>query len=298
MALQTYISPLRYQHGGYGIEFTGTVLAMRNKLVAATAAVNTWCNGSLIPEQHDFRGGTVVGERHIFRGGTALLSEPGDRRIFLNHRPIRTVSSVTIEWTPTYSISVDSDQLFVSSQGFVEIVAINPTIVGFPPFGYMVGPYDPFSVTNYTYGWQFTATSDVLEAISPTQFMASHGSWLEGGTVTVEIDGVEVDPADYSYNTDDGTVTFATAPAPGEVATVSYVYTLPPAIEQATALIVTDMIGQARLATRGMTGLQSIRVAEVALTQMSPSQMSTKNGVSIPISAANFLAPFAIGSAA
>jgi hypothetical protein len=301
--LQTYCSPLRYQHGGFGVANTGTALSLRNKLVAASAQVDTFCNASLLPDKHDFRGGSVTDENHVWKPPTPLLNEPGARRVFLNHRPIRTVTAFSIEYTNTYSMSLTPDQMMVNpSGGFIEIVASQPTIIGYPPLGFWFGLYEPFTLTSYTYGWQFASPGDVLEAVSPNLYMASHGSWLEGGDVTVTIDGAEIDPTDYTVNTDDGTVSFADSvdPDPDQVATASYTYTLPSAIETATAIIATDSFGQTRLSERGMLGLQSIRVADVALTAMSPSQMGyvTKNGVSIPGPAAALLTGFAIGSVA
>lgn len=298
MALQTYCSPLRYVNGGFGIADTGTTLSLRNVLVRATAMVDTFTNGSLLPEKNDFRGGVITGEQHLFQIPIPLLDEPGARRIFLNHRPIRTVSQVVIKYTNTYQIVIDSSQLFVSNQGFVEIVALNPAIIGFPPVGWLVGPFEPFSITSYEYGHRFAADSDVLEAVSPSLFMASHGSWLVGGGVTVTVDGVVVSPSDYVINTDDGTVSFdsAATPTPDQVVQASYTYVLPSAIESATAVIATDMLGKARLAQRGLLGLSSLKVAEVSMSVMSPAQMTTRNGVSIPNDAATLLGPFVQGS--
>jgi hypothetical protein len=84
------------------------------------------------------------------------------------------------------------------------------------------------------------------------------------------------------------------------VATVSYTYTLPTAIETATAIVATDMLAQARLAQRGMIGLSSIRVANVAITALAPSQNSyvTRNGVTIPLTAASLLTGYTMGSIA
>ena len=297
--LQTYCSPLRYINGGYGIADTGTTLSLRNKLVAASSLVDAFCNGSLLPDKHDFRGGTVTDEQHIWQPPTALLNEPGARRVFLSHRPIRTLTAFSIAYTNSYSITLQPSNLMVNrTAGFVEIVASQPTIIGYPPLGFWFGLYEPFTLSSYTYGWTFNSPGDLLEAISPTVFMASHGSWLAGGDVTVEIDSVVIDPSDYTLNLADGTVTFTTAPAPNTEVSASYTYTLPTAIEQATAVIATDALGQARLAQRGMLGLQSLKVAEVAITQMSPSQMTSRNGVTIPIAAAALLGGFVIGSVA
>lgn len=301
MASQTYCSPLRYLHGGYGVADTGTALALRNKLVAATAQVNAFCNAPLQPDIFDFRGGSVTDEQHVWQPPTPLLNEPGARRVFLSHRPIQSVTAFQIQYTNTYSLVLTPDQLMVNSNaGFIEIVASQPTIIGYPPLGFWFGLYEPFTLTSYTYGWQFIANGDILEAVNPLVYMASHGSWLEGGDVSVSIDNVPIDPADYTINTDDGTVAFteAVAPDPDQVATASYIYTLPSAIEQATAIIATDAFGQARIAQRGMIGLQSVRVAEVAISAMNPSAYTTKNGTTIPVAAAALLQGFAMGSVA
>lgn len=297
-----YLSPLRFRNAGMGIDVSEmSPLSLRGKLTQASAAVDTFCNATLLPERFDFRGGTVTNEQHIWQPPTPLLNEPGARRIFLNHRPIRTLTAFSIQYTNSYSITLQPSDLMVNTPaGFVEIVASQPTIIGYPPLGFWFGLYEPFVLASYTYGWQFAAVGDVLEAVSPSIYMASHGSWLVGGDVTVVVDDVEIDPGDYRVNTDDGTVTFNTGsePTPDQLATVSYTHLLPSAIETATAIIATDLMGQARIAARGMIGLQSIRVAEVAITALQPSQMVSKNGVSIPASAANLLGGFVMGSVA
>jgi hypothetical protein len=301
MANQSYCSRLRYIHGGYGVADTGTALSLRNKLVQASAQVDAFCGGSLLPDKHDFRGGTVTDEQHVWKPPTQLLNEPGARRIFLAHRPIRTLTAFSIQYTNSYEIVLQPSDLMVNTTaGFVEIVASQPTIIGYPPLGFWFGLYQPFTLTSYTYGWQFAVSDDPLEAVSTGVFMASHGSWLAGAAVTVKIDGTTEASANYVYNTDDGTVTFdpGEEPTPDQVVTASYVYTLPSAFETATAIIATDMLGQSRIAQRGMIGLQSIKVAEVAITQMSPNQTVTRNGVTIPAAAAALLTGFAIGSVA
>ena len=94
------------------------------------------------------------------------------------------------------------------------------------------------------------------------------------------------------------TVTFdpSVQPTADTVVSADYTYILDDAFEQATGIITTDILSKSQMAQRGMIGLQSLRVAEVALTQMSPSQMATKNNVTIPQEAANYLDGFVFGS--
>lgn len=302
---QAYISPRRYALGGFGIDTSGfTNAQLRQKLVQSTGLVDIWTNRTLIPERADLRGGTITGEQHTWSPPDALSDRPGDRRVYLNAGPIRTVTGFSIQYTNTYRITLPADNLYVNAgAGYIEVIASQPTIIGFPPLGYWFGLSEPVCVTDYTYGWQFAVTDDPCEADSPTLYFASHGNWLAGGDVTVTVAGAEIDPTDYTVNLDDGSVTFASSvqPGPNEEVLASYSYTLPDSIATATGIIATDLMGQSRVAARGMLGLQSIRVAEVAITQMSPTAMGigqTRNGVTIPASAAALLMPFALGTAA
>jgi hypothetical protein len=296
----SYLSPARYSQGGYGVTLPSSAMQLRNTLLRATTLVNTWCNGELLPSKFDFRGGSVEGEQHTWRV-PAMIQHPGTRRVYLNQRPIREVIGFRIDFTNNYNIVLPPDNLFVNAQqGYIEIVASQPTIVGFPPIGYWFGLSEPISSTDYTYGWRFTATEDVCEAASPTLYYATRGNWLVGGDVTITVGGVEVDPADYTLDIAGGSILFETAPAPGQSVLATYVYTLPDAIADATGEIATWLIGQSRIAGRGMLGLQSIRVAEVTLTAMQGAGgiVTNKAGVTIPSTAATLLGPFALGSAA
>lgn len=298
-----YVTPKRFALGGYGIDISGvSVPALRSTLQRATTMVNTFCNGAMIPQPFDFRGGTVTDELHQFPIPDPLVAFPGSRRVFVRQRPLRTVTSFSILFTSNYQIDLTlPNDLFVNTnEGWCEIVASQPTIIGYPPIGYWYGLYQPQAKLSYTYGYRIAITDDVCEASTPKTYWATYGQWDATADVEVEIDGVVVNPATYSTSATDGSITFDTAPAPGEVVTVSYTTTLPDAIAQATGLIATDLLAQARIAARGMIGLQSLKVAEVAITQMTggSGEYVTRNGVRIPASAATFLSSFAIGSAA
>ena len=298
-----YITPRRFTLGGFGIDTTGiTAPAMRATLQRATTMVNTWCNGAQIPQPFDFRGGTVTDEIHQFPIPDPLVAFPGSRRVFVYQRPLRTVTAFAIKFTSNYQIDLTlPNDLFVNTQeGWCEIVASQPTIIGYPPIGYWYGLYQPQAVLSYTYGYKNAITDDWCEASTPKTFWATYGQWDTAENIEVKIDGVVVSSSAYSTNGPDGSITFDTAPAPGTDVTVSYTTTLPDAIVQATGLVAVDLLGQSRIAARGMVGIESLKVAEVAITQMKGTgdDYVVKNGTRIPAQAAAFLGPYSLGSAA
>jgi hypothetical protein len=302
MAQVSYLSVNRFLQGGFGIDTsTMTRAALRNTLVRATSAVNRYCGAPSIPQAFDFRGGAVVGEQHQWAYVQPLLINAGSRRVYLNQKPLVDVSSFVLQLAKNYTVTLDPIKNIVVNrmEGYCEVVALTPVISGYFPVGWNFGLWNPLAVVDYTYGWTFEVTGDECEAESTTLYTASHGNWSDDAP-TVYVDGMEVDPGDYTINTDDGSINFSDTATPTvqQVVTADYTYTLPDAIAQATGIVATGFIAESRMASRGMIGLQSLRVAEVAITAMQPSQMTSKNGVSIPMSAASLLGAFTIGSAA
>lgn len=303
MAGQVYLTPNRYRLGGYGIDASSfTAAQLRQKMAQATRAADAWCNRSLTPQRSDMRGGTITGEQHAWPLIEPFTMIPGGRRVYLNSGPIRTVESFALQFTNNWEVQLPSDNLFINAtQGYIEIVATQPNVVGYPPLGMWFGLSEPVAIIGYTYGWRFEVEGDVLEAESPQLFYATNGNWLPGGDVTVTVDNIEIDPADYTVREDDGSVTFNDGEEPSVNSEVlaNYTYTLPQQVPDAVGLIATDLMGSSAIARRGMIGLSSLKVAEVTLTQMqgSPSgQRVERNGISIPAAAAQLLAPFALGS--
>jgi hypothetical protein len=289
------MTPRRFRIGGYGIDASSTI-ALRSALVRATAKVDTYTNGALHPSKFDWRGGSVTGEQHSWQVPDPLLTDAGSRRVYPIGTPVRSCTGFIISFTENYRIELNTaTDLFINSgSGYIEVIASQPTIIGFPPVGYWFGLYQPVVTLDYSYGYRFDVTDDVCEADSPLVYWASYGQWLAGGTVTIKVAGVTIDPSDYTLDLNDGRITFAASaePVPDEEVTASYAYTCPPAVAEATALIAVDELGRSRIAQRGMIGLASIKVAEVSLTQMNPGSYTTRNGVSIPESAATLLSGF------
>jgi len=302
MAQQSLLSVNRYLDGGYGIDTSPfTRSQLRNILVRATTNVERYCSVPSIPQKFDFRGGSVTGEQHQWPYVSPLLINAGSRRVYLNQKPIVSIESFQLQLAQHYVVTLSpSDNLIVNHmEGYVEVVALTPVITGYFPVGWNFGLWNPLALVDYTYGWTFEVTGDVCEAQSPALFTASHGNW-SAAAPTVFVDGTEVVSTDYTVNRDDGSILFDTlaAPAIQSTVTVDYVYLCPDAVSQAVGIVATDLIGKARMASRGMIGLQSLRVAEVAITAMQPNRYATKNGITIPVEAANLLAGFAISPAA
>jgi hypothetical protein len=301
VASQTYCTPNRYRLGGYGLDLGGFSAAqLRQKMVQGTAKVDSWCNRAMQPQRSDMRGGTVTGEQHSWPVTSPLVPLPGDRRVYLNSRPIRSVTGFAIKFTDTWELTLPPSNLFVNTtQGYIEVVATQPSIIGYPPIGIWFGLSEPVLSVDYTYGWQFEVEGDPLEADSPLLYYASHGNWLPGGDVAVTVAGVTIDPTDYTVREDDGAILFDQSVEPGadDEVLADYTYTLPQAVSDAAAIISTDLMGKTAIARRGMLGLSSIKVAEVSLTQMPSAAVNyvTKNGVTIPADAAALLGPYALG---
>jgi hypothetical protein len=300
MANVSYLSVNRYLRGGFGIDVPADYsrATLRNKLVQATTVVNSYCGAPSQPQAFDFRGGVVTGEQHQWPYIDPLLVKSGSRRVFLNQRPLVSVESFVLQLAENYTVTLNpaTNVVVNKMEGYAEVVALTPVISGYFPVGWNFGLWNPLAVVDYTYGWTFGVVGDECEAESPTIFTASHGNWTVASAVY--IDGVEQDPDDYTIKLDDGSITFDTEPDIDSVVTCDYTYNLPDAISQATGIVTTGLIASARMASRGMLGMQSIRVAEVALTALQPSQMVNKNGVSIPSEAADLLGRYTIGSAA
>jgi hypothetical protein len=288
-----YCTPNRYRIGNYGIDVSAmTDLDLASHLTRASTIVDSWCNVPTIPTKTDFRGGTVTAEQNIWRPAERLMHEVGTRRVYLSRRPIRQVTAFSIVFTASYRIDLDPSNLYVNSHaGFIEVVASQPTIIGFPPLGYWMGLAEPITETTYTYGWRYAVVDEVCYAATSTTYYASQGMWDKSMPVTVKVNG---SPTSATINYEDGSVTFSAAPS-GTV-TVSYTATLPQAIAEATAIIATHSIAASRNAARGLLGLTSLRVAEVTFDMLRPTDMVTRNGISIPVEAANLLGPYVYGS--
>lgn len=299
--LSTYLSPRRFALAGFGVDTSSLTQAqLRQALRRATAKVDAYVNGPSLPDRHDLRGGTVTAEQHPWIVANPLLQTIGSRRVYLNHRPVQSVSSFVVKFTNSYQVTLDAAaDLYVNHiEGYAEVVAVAAVVSGVYPVGINFGLYQPVAEIDYTYGWQFAVSGDELEADTTALYYASAANWDPAVPPTIYRDGVEEDPAHYTVNYDDGSILFTTGnePGPREAITADYVHLLPNAVEEAVGIIAADEVVRSRNRAR-MPGLSSIKVAEVALTALSPTQYASRNGIDIPVDAARLLDGFVIGTA-
>ncbi len=301
---QPYMTANRFNAlGGFGIDasfLTGPQL--RATMQRASTMVDRWTAQALLPQAHSYRGGTVTGEQMRFTPPNPLVAYSGSRRIFPAHLPLRTVTAFALDFTNGYHITlVPANDLYVNAtEGWFEIVASSPTIIGYPPIGYWFGLFQPVATYSYTYGYSVATADEALDALSPTLFYGSCGNWDSTVAPVVKVAGVvKTVTTDYTVNYADGSVTLTAAPAVGAEVTASYTSLVPTAIEQATGIIATDLIGKARN-TQRMPGLSSMKVAEISLTRQmgDRGRYVTQNGISIPEDAAVLLGGLGHGKAA
>lgn len=301
MSSPLLLSPSRYLRSAYGLALPAgmTQSALRTLLVRAQDLVSRYCNVPKQPNAFDWRGGTMADEQHKWKITNPLAYGPGARRVYTNAGPIRSVTALSLDLGKTYLVALNpaNDVYINAMEQYVEVVSINPTVVGFYPLAVNLGLYNPIARISYTYGWNFGVAGDVLEAESPTVYSGAYGNWLPSPAPVVYLDdSAQAFGSGYSIGYDNGEITFATAPAPGVRVTADYEYAVPSPVIDAIGITATGLLGSARLAERGMVGLQSIRVAEVTLTALQPSQMVTKNGATIPAEAASLVGGFVFGS--
>lgn len=259
-----YVTPARFRTLGTGLDLSGkTDIELASILYAAANLVNGACNA---PVGYSFLGGHVDLEEHLWQVGNAYKRPSG--RIWPYMRPVRSVDSLRINVTRSQYIDFNDQQLFTElSLGYTEPVAAPNTTALFTS----VPPWlltSPVSYVSYDYGFDFTMEDELLATASGDTFQAANQFWFTDEDVELKKNGTVVPTADYTVDYDEGTITPDTPPA-GEVWKVSYHYHCPPGVAAATALVATDLMGQAALVASGMLGLSGLRVEEVEIRQSS-----------------------------
>lgn len=287
-----YLTPERYRISGYGHDLDDLEdVELRSILTRASEMVNEYCLVSNRPQRHDFRGGTITDEHSSWRLGNSQL--PGQRRVMLNHRPVRSVQSLRINVTNNQYVAFDASQLFVT-ESWAEVVSLAYTSVGLFGGGLLpsIGLANPVAYVSYTYGYTFTETGETLEQTDASLYRAMNQWWDATDTPAVYRDGVVVSAGEYSIDYDEGTVTFDEPQPADTVVRVDYSYRLPPAIAEATGLIATELLGDRRTAARGLIGLAEIQVGEVRLRRESFRGSTASKAGPIPDRAQLLLAPY------
>jgi hypothetical protein len=256
----------------------------------AEAAVNAYCCVPMIPVQFDFRGGTVTGEAHEW--STSPYDRPGPYRYWPIYQPVKTITQFRIYSTPDVYTEISTSQMFINnSQAYIEISSLQLSQFGiFGVIGLLVGMYYPVAKANYTYGWEFSVTDEVLEPTDAWTYRAQNQFWV--GTPVVKLNGV-VQVGGFTVDATEGTVTFATPLAPDVLVTASYTYPLPSAIAQATGQIAADFLGERLLAAKEMVGVAELTAGEITIRRQRVGTGSASASIPpISESAQSMLAPF------
>lgn len=256
---------------------------IRNLLIAASAKVDAYCAVPKMPQPYSFRGGTVTDEIHDWFPGDALT--PAQRRIWAFSKPIKAVSALKIYVTINQFTEFDPTELMIQRTiGAIDLVSLGLTTSA--PLGAYVLPniglQHPQVAISYTYGWQLTATDEILEPTDAFYFRAVNQFW-DDTDVVVKVDGV-VQSTGFTLDKTEGAVVFDAAQSPEAVVTCSYGYTLPQDIATATGLIAHDMFNERELDDKGMGNVRSLKVGEISIDRGLRYQASGSNQDAVQIS--------------
>lgn len=257
-----YISPALYRSMGYGADTSQLDdEALGFQIEAASALVNRFCNQ---PRGFDFRGGSVTGEQHQWTIGNGYA--PGTQRLWPDCRPVTECNSFLIQVTNTQYLNVTPELVFLNKQlNYLEPV-IAASSIGIWSYTQIpiAGLHVPVAKIDYTYGYSFTETDEVLSPEGGQTWRAAHQWWTDD-PVSVTVNNLDIQPS--VIDMDEGTVTLPEMVDSDDVVRASYTHRLPWEIRDATALVTTQLLGTREIVAAGMSGLSGIRVEEVELRQ-------------------------------
>ena len=281
-----YLTPERYRSMGFGTSDLDDedLLSLINR---ATLAVDRYCAIPVVPDRYSFRGGTVTDEEHQFRLGDGI-SEMPTRVIWVRSKPLRSVSSLRVYITNTQYVELDVDELFVTRNN-VQIISLAQTSIGlFGAFAIpVVGLETAIARISYAYNYDFDAVDEVLANTEGMVYRAQNQFW-NADAVTVKKDGV-TQTTGFSVDKNEGIVTMTTQQAEASVITVSYGYTLPSEVAQASGLTVARSVGDKELIEKGMSGVEALRVGEISIERPRARAAISNQSVDLPNEAKQLL---------
>ena len=275
-----YLTPEKYRTMGFGIDLEGIEdVELAAIMSRASAVVDSYCAVPRLPVPHSFLGGvisTTKPEQHFWR-----LPEHdfdlGSRRVYPNHWPVKTMTQFRIKVTNTQYVTIQPTELFINNtERYVEVVSLMFTGLGL--FGAIIPTLSmmkPICEIAYEYGETFDETEEVLYATDARTYRAANQFWT--GTPVVYSNGNTVSTSDYTVDSTEGTIVFTAARAANVAISVDYTHRLPWEIRDATAMIATHLLGEREQQARGMTGVKTLKVAEVTITNNTDSRGSKEN---------------------
>lgn len=279
-----YLTPERFRTLGLGSDLSGLdEFELQSILQRASDLVDSYCSVPLLPRKHDFRGGTITGEAHTW-------SDSG--RFYPWHAPVKTVDSMRVYATNNVYVELGGDDLFIDiSGGYVEIVALAVSPIGFFGATGLVSLRNPVAQLDYTYGWEFTEVGDYLEPTDAREYRSEHQFWTADPAPIIYVNAVE-QTTGFTINREEGTVVFDDPLTTADIVTADYTHPLPSEISQATGLIAASLISDRELITKGLGNLAEIQVEEVRLRRDSGRTGTFVVANAIPDSAKALLSGF------
>lgn len=274
-----YLTPQRFREMGFGIDVSELDDAELQALaVGASAVVDAYCNVPRLPQKHDFRGGTITGEQHQWRipwGPTDI----GQRRMYLFHGPIQTVTRFRIYVTNTQYLEILPSELMINqTERYFEVVSLAITSQGL--FNALiipnVGLATPVAKTDYTYGWDFTVVDENMVCSDGQTWRAQNQWWFtDTDRAPVIKKNGAVQSSGYTVDANEGTVVFTDNLLATDTVTATYHHKLPWEVQFGTGHIMAYLHGQAELHARGMAHLNRLKVAEVEMSRATPTNMDS-----------------------
>lgn len=281
-----YLTPDRYAAMGFGTTSLDDSI-IRSFINRASLAVDRYCSVPMVPSRYSFRGGTVTDEEHLFELGNDV-NEQARRIIWPRSSPVSSVSQLRVYVTNTQYVDFDASELFVTKDT-IEITSITLTSAGL--FGALAIPIlglrTPIAKVTYTYGYDFDSTDEVLSSSDDTVYRALNQFWNDDDVV-VKVNGVVVTTG-FTVDKTEGVITFDSANTTGDIVTATYGYSLPSEVSEATGLTVAKFVGDREIVERGMAGLDSLRVGEIAMTRPRPRAATSNQSVDLPNEAKQLL---------
>lgn len=275
-----YLTPERYKTMGFGIDLTDVEdFELAALCQQASAIINAYCLVPRIPQVHDFKGGSITREQHAWRYPSTPF-DIGQRRAWPYHWPILAVSQFRIKVTNTQYVEIAPTELFINnSDRYLEVVSLAITSSGL--FNALIVPNvglaTPVVEIDYTYGWDFTATDEIVYATDGLLYRTANQFWAATPTAVVKRNGTPI-TSGFALDSTEGTIVFDSPNAATDVISITYHYRLPAEIAQAAGFIVTHLHGEAELRAKGMENVRRLTVAEVTIERASePSNINAQN---------------------
>ena len=272
-----YVTPARYRTMGYGAdldEVEDSQLAMQLRL--ASALVTRYCNR---PVSYDFRGGSVTDEKHPWYTGNEHVPA-GTSGVLPKCRPLINLDSFRIYVTNTQYLDVSVGYVNSGVGGYLTPV-IAASSIGIWSYGAIpvAGFPTPEARLTYSYGYEHVEEEEELFPEGGGLYRAANQWWTDD-LVTVAKNGTDlILTTDYTVDRDEGTITLSSAQQAAmdldDVVTASYAHRLPEDVRDATAVVMTDLLGATNIVGAGLQGLSRIRAEEIEIAQDSHSPIAS-----------------------